>query len=123
MDGTVTILNSKLGERLVATNQFAGTDVMRVADLTHMQAVVDVNENDVVNVKLGDKANIKIDVYGDRKFKGVVQQIANTGKTTGTGTQEEVTNFEVNFVAAAAAALMVSNPVWFFRACEAHITC
>ena len=95
MDGTVTILNSKLGERLVATNQFAGTDVMRVADLSHMQAVVDVNENDVVNVKLGDTANIKIDAYGDRKFKGVVQQIANTGKTTGTGTQEEVTNFEV----------------------------
>jgi len=95
MDGTVTILNSKLGERLVATNQFAGTDVMRVADLSHMQAMVDVNENDVVNVKLGDKANIKIDAYGDRKFKGVVQQIANTGKTTGTGTQEEVTNFEV----------------------------
>src|SRR5438552_9870660 len=95
MDGTVTILNSKLGERLVATNQFAGTEVMRVADLSHMEAVVDVNENDVVNVKLGDAANIKIDAYGDRKFKGVVQQIANTGKTTGTGTQEEVTNFEV----------------------------
>jgi HlyD family secretion protein len=95
IDGTVTILNSKLGERLVATNQFAGTEVMRVADLSHMQAVVDVNENDVVNVKLGDTANIKIDAYGDRKFKGVVQQIANTGKTTGTGTQEEVTNFEV----------------------------
>src|SRR5881398_2811064 len=95
MDGTVTVLNSKLGERLVATNQFAGTEVMRVADLTHMQAVVDVNENDVVNVKLGDKASIKIDAYGDRKFKGLVQQIANTGKTTGAGTQEEVTNFEV----------------------------
>jgi HlyD family secretion protein len=95
MDGTVTVLNSKLGERLVATNQFAGTEVMRVADLTHMQAVVDVNENDVVNVKLGDKASVKIDAYADRKFKGVVQQIANTGKTTGAGTQEEVTNFEV----------------------------
>ena len=95
IDGTVTILNSKLGERLVATNQFAGTEVMRVADLAHMQAVVDVNENDVVNVKLGDKASVKIDAYGDRKFKGIVQQIANTGKTTGAGTQEEVTNFEV----------------------------
>jgi HlyD family secretion protein len=95
MDGTVTILNSKLGERLVATNQFAGTEVMRVADLSHMQAVADVNENDVVNVKLGDKTSIKIDAYGDQKFKGVVQQIANTGKTTGAGTQEEVTNFEV----------------------------
>src|SRR5205814_5146708 len=95
LDGTVTVLNSKLGERLVATGQFAGTEVMRVADLTHMQAIVDVNENDVVNVKLGDKASVKIDAYGDRKFKGVVQQIANTGKTTGAGTQEEVTNFEV----------------------------
>src|SRR6266700_3812376 len=95
IDGTVTILNSKLGERLVATNQFAGTEVMRVADLAHMQAVVDVNENDVVNVKLGDKSSVKIDAYGDRKFKGIVQQIANTGKTTGAGTQEEVTNFEV----------------------------
>ncbi len=95
LDGTITVLNSKLGERLVATGQFAGTEVMRVADLTHMQAIVDVNENDVVNVKLGDKASVKIDAYGDRKFKGVVQQIANTGKTTGAGTQEEVTNFEV----------------------------
>src|SRR5256714_9877565 len=95
LEGTITILNSKLGERLVATGQFAGTEVMRVADLTHMQAIVDVNENDVVNVKLGDRASVKIDAYGDRKFKGVVQQIANTGKTTGAGTQEEVTNFEV----------------------------
>jgi len=95
IDGTVTILNSKLGERVVATNQFAGTEVMRVADLGHMEAQVDVNENDMVNVKLGDKANIKIDAYGDRVFHGTVHQIANTGKTTGTGTQEEVTNFEV----------------------------
>src|SRR5436189_472987 len=95
MDGTVTVLNSKQGERLVATGQFAGTEVMRVADLSHMEARVDVNENDVVNVKVGDKADIKIDAYGDRKFHGTVYQIANTGKTTGAGTQEEVTNFEV----------------------------
>ena len=95
IDGTITVLNSKLGERVVATNQFAGTEVMRVADLNHMQAVVDVNENDVVKVKVGDKATVTIDAYNDRKFHGVVQQIANTGKTTGTGTQEEVTNFEV----------------------------
>jgi HlyD family secretion protein len=95
IDGTVTILNSKLGERLVATGQFAGTEVMRVADLGHMEARVDVNENDVVNVKVGDKASVKIDAYGDRRFHGTVHQIANTGKTTGAGTQEEVTNFEV----------------------------
>jgi len=95
IDGTVTVLNSKQGERLVATGQFAGTEVMRVADLSHMEARVDVNENDVVNVKLGDKAEVKIDAYGNRKFHGAVYQIANTGKTTGAGTQEEVTNFEV----------------------------
>jgi HlyD family secretion protein len=95
IDGTVTVLNSKQGERLVATGQFAGTEVMRVADLTRMEARVDVNENDVVNVKIGDKAEVKIDAYGDRKFHGTVYQIANTGKTTGAGTQEEVTNFEV----------------------------
>ena len=95
MDGTVTVLNSKLGERIVATGQFAGTEVMRVADLNHMEARVDVNENDVVNVKVGDKANVKIDAYGDRKFRGTVYQIANTGTTTGAGTQEEVTNFQV----------------------------
>src|SRR5256714_3121053 len=95
IDGTVTILNSKLGERIVATGQFAGTEVMRVADLGRMEARVDVNENDVVNVKVDDKAKVKIDAYGDRKFHGTVYQIANTGKTTGAGTQEEVTNFEV----------------------------
>ncbi len=90
IDGTVTILNSKLGERVVATNQFAGTEVMRVADLGHMEARVDVNENDVVNVKVGDKANVKIDAYGERRFHGTVHQIANTGKMTGAGTHFEV---------------------------------
>jgi HlyD family secretion protein len=95
IDGTVTVLNSKLGERVVATNQFAGTEVMRVADLSHMEARVDVNENDVVNVKVGQKATVAIDAYNERKFQGTVQLIANTGKTTGAGTQEEVTNFEV----------------------------
>ncbi|HKP03843.1 MAG TPA: efflux RND transporter periplasmic adaptor subunit [Chthoniobacterales bacterium] len=95
INGTVTVLNSKLGERVVATNQFAGTEVMRVADLSSMEARVDVNENDVVNVKVGDKAIVTIDAYPDRKFHGTVIQIANTGKTSGAGTQEEVTNFEV----------------------------
>jgi HlyD family secretion protein len=95
INGTVTVLNSKLGERVVATNQFAGTEVMRVADLSSMEARVDVNENDVVNVKIGDKAIVTIDAYGERKFHGTVVQIANTGKTSGAGTQEEVTNFEV----------------------------
>ena len=95
LDGVVTVLNSKNGERVVATNQFAGTEVMRVADLNHMQAVVDVNENDVIHVKLGDPATVTIDAYTNRTFPGTVEEIANTGSTTGTGTQEEVTNFQV----------------------------
>src|SRR6267143_3116081 len=95
IDGMITVLNSKLGERVVATNQFAGTEVMRVADPGHMEARVDVNENDVVTVKVGDQASVKIDAYRDRKFHGTVYQIANTGTTTGAGTQEEVTNFQV----------------------------
>ena len=95
MDGTITVLNSKLGERVVATNQFAGTEVMKVADLSAMEARVDVNENDVVTVRKGQKASISIDAYGDKKFTGVVSQIANSGQTSGAGTQEQVTNFEV----------------------------
>ena len=95
IDGMVTMLNSKLGDRVVATNQFAGTDVMRLSDLSRMNAQVSVNENDVVNVKLNDVAEVSIDAYANRKFKGAVTEIANTGTTTGTGTQEEVTNFTV----------------------------
>lgn len=116
IDGQVTVLNSKLGERVVATNQFAGTEVMRVANLARMEARVDVNENDVVKVKVGDRASVKIDAYRELKFHGTVQQIANTGKTTGAGTQEEVTNFEVK--------IRIDNPEVVLRpslSCTAEI--
>lgn len=95
IDGIISLLNVKLGERVVATGQFQGTEVMRVADLSSMEARVNVNENDVVNVKLNDVANIAVDAYPGRTFRGVVYQIANTAVTTGANTQEEVTNFEV----------------------------
>jgi len=106
INGTVTILNSKLGERIVATGQFAGTEVMRVADLSRMQAVIDVNENDVPNVKIGDKANVKIDAYGDRKFRGTVAQIGNTGKTTGRPGLSCTADIETNMVKDAVAVPM-----------------
>ena len=95
IDGIISLLNSKLGERVVATGQFAGTEVLRVADLDHMEVRVDVNENDVVKVKLNDQARISIDAYPGRAFRGTVYQIANTAVTSGANTQEEVTNFEV----------------------------
>ncbi len=95
MDGTVSSLTSEVGERVVATGQFSGTEVMRVANLDDMEVRVNVNENDVVNVKIGDQARVMIDAYPNRRFTGVVKEIASTAKTQGANTQEEVTNFEV----------------------------
>ena len=93
--GTVSSLTSRVGERVVGTSQFAGTEVMRIADLDHMEARVNVNENDVVDVKVGDPARITVDAYPDRVIRGVVREIASTALTRNAGTQEEVTNFEV----------------------------
>lgn len=95
MNGNITLLNSKLGERVVGTSVMTGTEVMRIADLSEMEVRVDVNENDIVMVKKGDTARITVDAYPNQKFTGVVYEIANTAKTTGAGTQEQVTNFEV----------------------------
>ncbi|HYD85613.1 MAG TPA: efflux RND transporter periplasmic adaptor subunit, partial [Opitutus sp.] len=94
-DGTISSLTSEIGERVVATGSFAGTEIMRVADLNNMEVRVNVNENDVVNVKVGDKARISVDAYPSRKFTGMVKEIAAAAKTQGLNTQEEVTNFEV----------------------------
>jgi len=94
-DGTVSSLTSRVGERVVGTVQFAGTEVMRIANLDNMEARVNVNENDVVNVKIGDTARISVDAYPDRKINGVVREIASTATTKNAGSQEEVTNFEV----------------------------
>lgn len=93
--GTISSLTSRLGERVVGTSQFAGTEVMRIADLDSMEARVNVNENDVVDVKIGDAARISVDAYPDREIRGIVREIASTALTRNAGTQEEVTNFEV----------------------------
>ncbi|HLP09850.1 MAG TPA: efflux RND transporter periplasmic adaptor subunit [Opitutaceae bacterium] len=94
-DGTVSVLNSKLGERVVATGQFTGTEILRVADLEKMEVRVNVNENDVINVKIADTARVRIDAFQGREFRGVVREIANTARTAGQGSADEVTNFEV----------------------------
>jgi len=95
MDGTVSKLDVELGERVVGTTQFTGTEMMRVAKLNQMELEVDVNENDVVNVALGDTARIEIDAYPEQAFHGVVTEIANSARVSGAGTQEQVTNFPV----------------------------
>lgn len=95
MEGTVTQLKVESGERVLGTSQFQGTAVMTIADLSRMECRVDVGENDIVLISIGDTARIDIDAFPNRKFDGVVYEIANTAKTKGFGTQEEVTNFEV----------------------------
>jgi HlyD family secretion protein len=95
MDGTVSSLSSEAGERVVGTGQFAGTEIMRIANLADMEVRVKVNENDIVNVKVGDAARITIDAFPGRRFDGQVKEIASAALTVGQNTQEEVTNFEV----------------------------
>jgi HlyD family secretion protein len=95
MSGVISQLISELGERVSGSTFTQGTEIMTIADLSTMEARVDVGENDVVMVAKGDTARIDVDSYPDRKFVGVVTQIANTAKSTGTGTQDQVTNFEV----------------------------
>lgn len=95
MDGTVTILNSEVGDRVVAQSQFSGTEIMRVADIRSMEVRVNVNESDVVNVKLGDSARISVDAHQAVELRGTVREIAGAATTTGQGSQDQVTNFEV----------------------------
>jgi HlyD family secretion protein len=97
MTGTVSMLLVELGERVVGTSMMTGTELMRVADLSRMEAQVQVNENDIVRVNLGDTALITVDAYLDHKFKGVVTEIANSAKTTGLSA-DQVTNFDVKIL-------------------------
>lgn len=93
-DGTISKLTVEKGERVVGTSQFAGTEIMRIANLNEMEVIVSVNENDIVRVKLNDTAIIEVDAYLNQKFKGIVTQIANSANTTGLSA-DQVTNFDV----------------------------
>lgn len=100
MDGVVSLLSVKKGERVVGSNMMAGTEILRIADMSKIEIRVDVGENDIPKVKLGDSAVVKVDAYGDRKFKGIVTQIAssNNGAATQTSlanTTTDVTNYKV----------------------------
>lgn len=95
IDGIVTQLNVELGERVLGSGFSQGTNIMTVADLSKMVAIVNVDENDVILTSMGDTARVKVDAFGDRKFTGVIYQIGNSAKETNAGTQNEVINFEV----------------------------
>lgn len=99
MDGVISMLAVKKGERVVGTAQMAGTEMMRVADLGSMEVRVEVGENDIVKVSLGDSADVEVEAYNNRKFRGIVTQIASsTLKSSGTTglTSGDVTNYEVH---------------------------
>lgn len=94
VDGTVSKLNVELGERVVGTTQMSGTEMMRIANLNNMEVSVDVNENDINRLSLNDTAIIEVDAFLDKKFKGIVTEIANSANVLGTNA-DQVTNFTV----------------------------
>ncbi|MCB0456288.1 MAG: efflux RND transporter periplasmic adaptor subunit [Flavobacteriaceae bacterium] len=93
MTGTISKLSVELGERVVGTAQMAGTEIVRVANLSNMEVEVDVNENDIVKVQIGDSTKVEVDAYLKREFKGIVTEIANSAETA--LSSDQVTNFKV----------------------------
>ena len=94
ISGTISRLNVELGERVVGTAQMAGTELLRLANLNRMEVAVEVNENDINSVNLGDTAIIEVDAFLGEKYKGLVSEIANSANVTG-ASADQVTNFEV----------------------------
>jgi len=97
MAGTISRLSVEQGERVVGTAQMAGTELLRIADLSRMEVLVEVNENDIVRVKQDDTARVEVDAYLGEKFLGRVTEIANSANIVGTSA-DQVTNFEVKIL-------------------------
>ena len=97
MSGVISLLSVKKGERVAGNSFNVGTEMMRVADMSVMEVRVDVGENDVPKVHLGDSALIEVDAYSNRKFKGIVTQIASSSKGASqvSAVTNDVTNYEV----------------------------
>ena len=117
IDGIISSLSVEKGERVVGTSQMAGTEMLRIADFNMMEVLVDVNENDIIRITKGDTADIDVDAYPGRTFKGVVTQIANSAKnlTAATSALTDVTNFEVRIrlLPASYADLLENDPIPF----------
>ena len=95
-NGVVSALNNEKGERVVGTAQMAGTEIMVISNFNNMEVIVDVNENDILQVKKGDTSLVEVDAYSDRKFKGIVTEISKSANSSGVQmSTDQVTNFEV----------------------------
>lgn len=96
MDGVISSLKIKKGERVAGNSFNIGTEMMTVADMAVLEVRVDVGENDIVKINIGDSADVEVDAYNNRKFKGVVTKIASSTKTSAASlTSNDVTNYEV----------------------------
>jgi HlyD family secretion protein len=95
MDGVISSLKIKKGERVAGNSFNVGTEMMTVADMSVLEVRVDVGENDIVKVNIGDSADVQVDAYNDRIFKGVVTKIASSTTSSTTSTTNDVTNYEV----------------------------
>jgi len=118
MDGIISLMNVKEGERVVGTAQMAGTEMMRVADMKSIEVRVDVGENDITKVKLGDTALVEVDAYNNRKFKGIVYKIANPiTSASGVSSAAEVANYKVHIrlLTDSYADLIKENAIFPFR--------
>ncbi|MBC5840098.1 MAG: efflux RND transporter periplasmic adaptor subunit [Flavobacteriaceae bacterium] len=112
-DGTISMLNVELGERVLGTQQMTGTEILRVANLNNMEVEVDVNENDIVKIKVGDLANVEVDAYLKKQFRGMVTSISNSASSALTA--DQVTNFKVKvrIVKESYEDLLVGKPVTY----------
>jgi len=98
MSGTVSKLLVEVGERVVGTAQMTGTEMIRIADMRNMEVNVEVNESDIIRVKVGDTALVEVDAYLDRKFKALVSQVANSANSSALSSADQVTTFEVKML-------------------------
>ncbi len=123
-DGTVSKINNKRGERVVGTAQMQGTEIMRISNFNNVEVRVDVNENDILKINKGDSAIIEVDAYGERKFKGVITQIAKaSNKSAASMSTDQVTTFEVKIrmIKASYIDLMVNNTIPFLPGLSANV--
>lgn len=124
MNGIVSLLNVKLGEKVVGTWQMSGTEMMRIADFSEMEVRVDVSEGEIPKIKLGDTADIEVDAYLDRKFQGTVTEIANTSKgASSVVSADQSTNFvvKIRILADSYKDLLADNPKPFLPGMSATV--
>lgn len=125
MSGIISDLAVEKGERVVGTSQMAGTEMLRIADMEKMEVLVNVNENDIIRLSQSDTADIEVDAYPNRKFKGVVTHIANSANSTGTTVSaDQVTNFEVKvkILPESYGDLLEKNPIPFRPGMSASVS-